>query len=134
MSGMMEHSDLVAEIATVEKMSTAERLKHAKKRRQQQLKKFVQYEKALEKDSTKKRKSGSAHSKKNTKDIGGGERNRIIRVQFISNVMLLEAAARNDIEEGTVLCLTLYDQFFMSMKLVCTRTLDAVGCSVYHDV
>ncbi|ELT96896.1 hypothetical protein CAPTEDRAFT_157758, partial [Capitella teleta] len=95
----MEHSDLVAEIATVEKMSTAERLKHAKKRRQQQLKKFVQYEKALEKESTKKRKSGSAHSKKNTKDIGGGERNRIIRVQFISNVMLLEAAARNDIEE-----------------------------------
>ena len=44
---MIEHDELVAEIPHVEKMATAERLKHARKRRQQQLKKFGQYEKQV---------------------------------------------------------------------------------------
>ena len=95
----MEHSDLVSEIITVEKMSTADRLKHAKKRRQQQLKKFAQYEKALDKESNKKRKApGGANAGK--KGGNNAKKTRIVRVQFINNVMLLEAAARNDIEEG----------------------------------
>lgn len=95
----MEHSELVAEITTVEKMSTADRLKHAKKRRQQQLKKFSQYEKALDKESHRKRKGTStANQRKSAKE--NPDRSRSARVQFVSNVMLLEAAARNDIEEG----------------------------------
>ena len=46
---MTEHDELVAEIPHVEKMATAERLKHAKKRRQQQLKKYNQYDKQVSK-------------------------------------------------------------------------------------
>ena len=46
-SDLVEHDDLVGELPLVEKMSTAERLKHAKKRRQHQLKKFSQYEKQV---------------------------------------------------------------------------------------
>ena len=92
---MAEHSDLVSELNSVERMSTLDRLKHAKKRRTQQLKKFVQYEKQLEKEQHKKRKAGAstnAASKRPAKK----PRN----VCFISDIMLLEAAARNDLDEG----------------------------------
>lgn len=87
---MAEHSDLVAEIATVEKMSTPDRLKHAKKRRSQQLKRYANYEKQLEKDKNKKNKQ-SQNQRRTRKRA---------RVKFIHNIMLLEAAARNDIDEG----------------------------------
>jgi protein phosphatase 1 regulatory subunit 16A len=87
---MSEHSDLVAEISNVEKMTTPERLKHAKKRRSQQLKRFANYEKQLEKDKNKKNKQ-SQNQKRTRKRA---------RVKFIHNIMLLEASARNDVEEG----------------------------------
>jgi protein phosphatase 1 regulatory subunit 16A len=48
---MTEHNDLVLEIPIVEKMSTQERLKHAKKRRSVQLKKFANYEKQIDKEN-----------------------------------------------------------------------------------
>ncbi|XP_060576435.1 protein phosphatase 1 regulatory subunit 16A-like isoform X2 [Ruditapes philippinarum] len=86
---MSEHSDLVAEISNVEKMTTPERLKHAKKRRSQQLKRFANYEKQLEKDKNKKNKQ-SQNQKRTRKRA---------RVKFIHNIMLLEASARNDVEE-----------------------------------
>ena len=89
---MSDHSDLVAEIASVEKMTTPERLKLAKKRRAQQLKRFANYEKQLEKDKTKKNKQSQNQKRQHRKKV---------RVKFIHNIMLLEAAARNDLDEGT---------------------------------
>lgn len=87
---MSDHSELVAEIASVEKMTTPDRLKHAKKRRNQQMKRWANYERQLEKESSKKRKQSS-----NQRGHGGRKQ----RVKFIHNIMLLEAAARNDIDE-----------------------------------
>ena len=96
---MTEHAELLAELPLVEKMSTQERLKHAKKRRNQQLKRFSQYEKHLDKENQKKNKK----DKNNMKNKKNNNRTqRITKVHFVSNVMLLEAAARNDIEEGKV--------------------------------
>jgi len=88
---MLDHSDLVAEINQVEKMTTPERLKHAKKRRSQQLKGFANYEKQLEKDKNKKNKQSQNQKRPHRKKT---------RVKWVRNIMLLEAAARNDVEEG----------------------------------
>ncbi|XP_064641758.1 protein phosphatase 1 regulatory subunit 16A-like isoform X2 [Lineus longissimus] len=91
----MDHNELMAELPLMEKMSTQERLKLAKKRRSQQLKRWGQYEKALEKETVKKRKSSQSNNfvKKPKKTGNKGH------IQFIANIMLLEAASRNDIEE-----------------------------------
>ena len=93
---MAEHSDLVSELNSVERMSTLDRLKHAKKRRTQQLKKFVQYEKQLEKEQHKKRKAGTASANA----AASKQKKKARNVCFISDIMLLEAAARNDLDEG----------------------------------
>ncbi|XP_041376954.1 protein phosphatase 1 regulatory subunit 16A-like isoform X2 [Gigantopelta aegis] len=89
---MADHSELVGEMSSVERLSTAERLKHARKRRLQQLKKFSQYEKQLEKESSKKKKKqdNAVHKVRKKKEE---------RVQFEPSVTLLEATARNDIDE-----------------------------------
>ncbi|CAL1527636.1 unnamed protein product [Lymnaea stagnalis] len=90
----MEHYELVQEMPSIERMTTQDRLKHARKRRSQQLKKWVQYEKQLDKESTKKkRKEQQQDSVKKTRRRKGD------RVQFVANIALLESAARNDLEE-----------------------------------
>ncbi|KAK3910574.1 Protein phosphatase 1 regulatory subunit 16A [Frankliniella fusca] len=80
----MEHADLVAEMAHVEHLSTQERLHLARKRRIQQLKVWA----AREKDWLRHQKKGRSNVNKKQKHIF-----------FNDSVMLLEAAARNDIEE-----------------------------------
>jgi len=75
----MEHADLVAEMAHVEHLSTQDRLHLARRRRLQQLKVWTQREKKW---------SGQKVSKSNK------------HIYFSDSVMLLEAAARNDIDEG----------------------------------
>lgn len=80
----MDHSDLVAEMPHVERLSTQERLQLARKRRLQQLKVWSQREKEWNKHH-KNMKEKAVDSKK---------------IYFSNSVMLLEAAARNDIEEG----------------------------------
>jgi len=75
----MEHADLVAEMAHVEHLSTQERLHLARRRRLQQLKAWTQREKKW---------SGQKVSKSNK------------HIYFSDSVMLLEAAARSDIDEG----------------------------------
>ncbi|CAH0398832.1 unnamed protein product [Chilo suppressalis] len=77
----MEHSDLVAEMAQVEHLTTQERLHLARRRRMQQLKLWQQREKEWARSRAKREKS----TKRN--------------IYFNDSVMLLEAAARNDIEE-----------------------------------
>ncbi|XP_036366790.1 protein phosphatase 1 regulatory subunit 12A isoform X2 [Octopus sinensis] len=90
----MEHYDLVAEIAVVEKMSPVERLVHARKRRAHQLKQYRRYEKKLDKEFAKKRKPNSySSSKKLTRTYNKRG------VDFADNIKLLEAAARNDVDE-----------------------------------
>ncbi|XP_059053754.1 protein phosphatase 1 regulatory subunit 16A-like isoform X2 [Achroia grisella] len=77
----MEHSDLVAEMAQVEHMTTQERLHLARRRRINQLKIWQQREKEWARSRPKREKS----TKRN--------------IYFNDSVMLLEAAARNDIDE-----------------------------------
>lgn len=98
---MAEHSELVSEMAILEKLGTQERLKMAKKRRMQQLKKWSQREKELTKDQTNQTKKHKKNDLNNEPDDKHeSKRRRSNRVHFVSSVMLLEAAARNDIEEG----------------------------------
>jgi protein phosphatase 1 regulatory subunit 16A len=75
----MEHADLVAEMAHVEHLSTQERLHLARRRRLQQLKAWTQREK---------------------KWLGNKVPKSSKHIYFSDSVMLLEAAARNDIDEG----------------------------------
>ncbi|XP_069477887.1 protein phosphatase 1 regulatory subunit 16A [Ambystoma mexicanum] len=84
---MAEHLELLTEMPSVARMGTQERLKHAQKRRTQQLKKWAQFEKEAQ---GKKAKAGSRK-----RPGGKGER----RVVFPESITLLEAAARNDVEE-----------------------------------
>lgn len=85
---MCEHSELIAEMPLLEKMSTQERLKLARKRRMQQLKKWSQREK------------DHGYKKKIMDNSRRQEKKSDYKVHFVPSVMLLEAAARNDIEEG----------------------------------
>lgn len=85
---MSEFDENFFDTATAEKLSTGERLKLARKKRAQQLKKYGQYEKQLDKECGKKAKKTGAVQKSAGK------------VRFGENIVLLEAASRNDIEEG----------------------------------
>uniref|UniRef100_W5MRA6 Protein phosphatase 1 regulatory subunit 16A n=1 Tax=Lepisosteus oculatus TaxID=7918 RepID=W5MRA6_LEPOC len=86
---MAEHAELLAEMASVSRMTTTERLKHAQKRRAQQLKGWAQ----LEKEGPRSHRGGK----------GGAGPKKGRRVVFPHNITLLEAAARNDLEEVTEL-------------------------------
>lgn len=77
----MEHADLVSEMVHVERLTTQERLHLARHRRLQQLKVWRQREKEWLRHQTK-HTSNKRH------------------IYFDDSVMLLEAAARNDIDEG----------------------------------
>ncbi|CAA9994592.1 unnamed protein product [Nesidiocoris tenuis] len=79
---MMEHADLVVEMSTVERMSTQERLQLAKRRRRAQLKSWAIREREWLRERPVKRKK--------SKEKG---------IRFKDNVILLEAASRNDIAE-----------------------------------
>lgn len=115
----MEHSDLVAEMALVERLTTQERLQMARKyvfccaiittlvvlrifarrRRIQQLKLFDQREREWIRSKTNTGRKGY-----NNPRVPNGEMSKVKRKIFFSDsVMLLEAAARNDIEEGSIL-------------------------------
>lgn len=76
----MEHSDLVSEMVHVERLTTQERLHLARHRRLQQLKVWRQREKEWLRHQTR-HTSNKRH------------------IYFSDSVMLLEAAARNDIDE-----------------------------------
>ncbi|XP_034831044.1 protein phosphatase 1 regulatory subunit 16A isoform X1 [Maniola hyperantus] len=77
----MEHADLVSEMAQVEHLTTQERLHLARRRRMQQLKLWQQREKEWARARAKREKSNKRS------------------IYFSDSVMLLEAAARNDIDE-----------------------------------
>lgn len=78
----MEHADLINEMPHIEQMPTQERLILAKRRRTFQLKVWMQREKEYNRKPTKTTKSNKRS------------------IFFNESVVLLEAAARNDIDEG----------------------------------
>ncbi|KAM6900803.1 protein phosphatase 1 regulatory subunit 16A [Xenentodon cancila] len=79
-----DHSELLAEMATVGRLGATERLKHAQKRRAQQLKAWAQMEKDAARGSRAK-----ADKKKSRKT----------KVTFPNSITLLDAAASNDLQE-----------------------------------
>lgn len=87
---MAEHLELLAEMPMVGRMSTQERLKHAQKRRAQQVKMWAQAEKEAQ------GRKGHRQRPRREAAISGTQK----RVLFPASVTLLEAAARNDLEEG----------------------------------
>lgn len=87
---MAEHLELLAEMPVVGRMNAQERLKHAQKRRAQQVKAWAQAEKEAQ--------GKKGHRERPRKEAAGGRRQK--RVLFPASVTLLEAAARNDLEEG----------------------------------
>lgn len=87
---MAEHLELLAEMPMVGRMSTQERLKHAQKRRAQQVKVWAQAEKEAQ--------SRKGHRERARTEAAVGRPQK--RVLFPPSVTLLEAAARNDLEEG----------------------------------
>ncbi|GAB6033378.1 hypothetical protein CHUAL_013141 [Chamberlinius hualienensis] len=88
---MADHTELISELPQVEKMTTQERLKHARKRRMQQLKKWSQREKEYYRDSNSKKKRTDVTMKK-SKKVG-------CQIHFVPSVMMLESAARGDVDE-----------------------------------
>lgn len=87
---MAEHLELLAEMPMVGRMSTQERLKHAQKRRAQQVKMWAQAEKEAW------GRKGHRQRPRREAAVSGPQK----RVLFPASVTLLEAAARNDLEEG----------------------------------
>uniref|UniRef100_A0A0K8TKJ2 Protein phosphatase 1 regulatory subunit 16A n=1 Tax=Tabanus bromius TaxID=304241 RepID=A0A0K8TKJ2_TABBR len=83
----MDHADLVAEMHTVESLSTQDRLHLARMRRSQQLKVARQKEKEWQKLQSRRDRT-QQHSSKSRRHIS-----------FENSVVLLEAAGRNDINE-----------------------------------
>ena len=80
------------EMPLIEQLSTQDRLMLAKKLRLQQLKQWQQFEKDWQKKSNKSVNIFRANCTPKTK-----------QVSFNNSVVLLEAAARNDIGEGKIL-------------------------------
>lgn len=87
----MEHADLIEEMGYVEHMSTQERLLLARRRRMQQLKVWSQRDKEW------------SRQHRTTDKTSDNKRPHKRHIIFSDNVMLLEAASRNDIDEGNVL-------------------------------
>ncbi|XP_037085410.1 protein phosphatase 1 regulatory subunit 16A-like isoform X2 [Pollicipes pollicipes] len=86
--GSMEHDDLIREMPLIEKLSTQERLKLARRRRKEQLRRFF----AREKEAGSKRHKGAENRSQRRRQADA-------RIHFVDSVMLLEAAARSDIDE-----------------------------------
>ncbi|KAI4886631.1 hypothetical protein NFI96_012748 [Prochilodus magdalenae] len=89
---MTSHLELLTELQQLDKVPSLERLRAAQKRRNQQLKRWAVYEKELQnrKRKTDKRRGNGNH---------GNAAESHKRVSFAANVALLEASARNDLDE-----------------------------------
>ncbi|XP_037659118.1 protein phosphatase 1 regulatory subunit 16A [Choloepus didactylus] len=86
---MAEHLELLAEMPLVGRMGTQERLKHAQKRRAQQVKLWAQAEK-----ESLSQKGRGGRPRPSVEQSGPRK-----QVAFPPSVALLEATARNDLEE-----------------------------------
>ncbi|KAL0191865.1 hypothetical protein M9458_014563 [Cirrhinus mrigala] len=89
---MANHLELLTELQQLDKVPSLERLRAAQKRRTQQLKRWAVYEKEMQ---NKKRKADKRRGHGNLLE------NRK-RVSFAASVALLEASARNDPDEESL--------------------------------
>ncbi|CAF3402422.1 unnamed protein product [Rotaria socialis] len=96
----MEHSELVQEMILLEKLTAQERLKHAKRRRQQQLANWTRREASLGNGTiiSSSMTNGTVTSISNNRKLKS-IRTKQFLVQFPVNVVLLEATARQDVDE-----------------------------------
>ncbi|CAF1214985.1 unnamed protein product [Rotaria magnacalcarata] len=96
----MDHSELVQEMVLLEKLTAQERLKHAKRRRQQQLANWARREASLGNGTiiSSSMTNGTITSISNSRKLKS-IRTKEFLVQFPANVVLLEATARQDVEE-----------------------------------
>lgn len=134
----MDHAELVTEMLQVERLSTQDRLHLARMRRAQQLKVAKQREKEWIKQQNRK---GS------TNNIGKNNNRR--HIAFEDSVVLLEAAARNDINEvrfGIVMNISIrmrghfkdiqllisFFRFFVALNLFIHKRLDDYYKRVFH--
>ena len=88
---MASHEELLTEMPKLEKLSNAQRLKHAKKRRQKQLKRWQDTERTLRQSQLVSSET-SIHRK-----------SRKILVKFDEDARLRDAINRKDADEGTTL-------------------------------
>ena len=95
---MASHEELLAEMPKLEKLSNAQRLKHAKKRRQRQLKRWQETERTLRQSQLSI-----------TSDASIRRSSRKILVTFNEDARLRDAINRKDADEGTTL---LYNVMF----------------------
>ncbi|CAF0786789.1 unnamed protein product [Rotaria sp. Silwood1] len=96
----MDHSELVQEMVLLEKLTAQERLKHAKRRRQQQLANWARREVSLNNNTiiSSTMINGTLTSISNNKK-SKSVRSKNFLVQFPENIVLLEATARQDVDE-----------------------------------
>ncbi len=89
----MDHSDLIEELTVIEKLTPAERIAIARQRRAFQLLKWREREKTAE---------ALLLNASSIMDGDGGHKlyERKPKVIFNASITLLEATARNDLDEG----------------------------------
>ncbi len=110
-----------------------ERIRNARRKRQQQLKRWNQYDKTMEKKQKKGLTSASPPPGSNAggRRFPGGAR----AVQFSQSVILLEAAARDDLDEGQFLIfISSFKCFFVGWIFAppVGCTLKSIRCSAMH--
>ena len=89
---MASHDELLSEMPKLERLSNAQRLKHAKKRRQKQLKRYQDSERALRQSQISV-----------TSETSIRRESRKILIKFDEDARLRDAINRKDADEGTTL-------------------------------
>ena len=89
---MASHDELLSEMPKLERLSNAQRLKHAKKRRQKQLKRYQDSERALRQSQISV-----------TSETYMRRESRKILIKFDEDARLRDAINRKDADEGTTL-------------------------------
>ena len=114
---MTDHEELVADIANVEKMSIADRLKLAKKLRDKQLKNYAQYEKQHSKDKDR----GKDKDRKANKSTNRTAPQVTAQLRFADSILLLDAAAKNDLVEGKSIIFSVWELVKSLQFAVCPQ-------------
>jgi len=99
---MADQPDLLHELPYVERVQLTERLKNAKKQRALQLKGYEQREKRFAKEQALASKKTAKKSKKgsNGEDNADKANEQRFKLRFSDSVLMMDAVARNDVEEG----------------------------------
>ena len=94
----LEPMDGPTQMAIQNRLSTQERLRLAKRRRAEQLKRWSQREREWKKQTVNGLANNVSNNRLLRQNRGAGDRR--MGISFEPSVVLLEAAARNDLDEG----------------------------------